>query len=662
MFNSVSRSSDVALSKLVLSAMISAMFLPSAIAQTGNGDTTLAPVIVSASRFASDPALTSIGATVISADQIRASGAGNVNEAVRKIGGVYGRQNFAGSQDFSLDLRGFGTNSDQNLVVLVDGIRLSENELAPALLSSIPIESVERIEIVRGGSSVLYGEGATGGSIQIITKRPQQNTLRGTVAAEAGSFGHRELRASVAKGWQEMSIDINASKQRADNYRDNNQIEQDNVSAGLQWASPATRVGARIDLARQDARFPGSLTLAQFNANPRQTLTPNDFGSFDTNRYTAFAEHRTGAIELAAELSHRDKKANTTFVSGFGTYAAQADSHVTQFSPRIRHQNAFGNGNNELVAGIDLARWERDTVATFGGFPSSNATASQQSRAFYIRDEVRIDKARIALGARRESFDKEFADPVAFSTTAYAKSATLNAWELQGSYLVLPKLEVFAKAGKSFRMPNVDENAATPVQNQPLAPQTSRDLELGTSFGDARQKIMLRLFRHQLKNEIFYNPTQFANVNLDPTQRQGGEIEGSAQLTTTLRLTGQLQHVSAKFTDGGNAGREMVLVPRNTATVRVYWQPVKAHTANVGVQWADSQRYGGDFNNACDARIPSYTTVDARYAYQAGAWEFALAGANLTDRQYYSTAFGACRSGIYPDMGRQLKASARLSF
>jgi iron complex outermembrane receptor protein len=81
----------------------------------------------------------------------------------------------------------------------------------------------------------------------------------------------------------------------------------------------------------------------------------------------------------------------------------------------------------------------------------------------------------------------------------------------------------------------------------------------------------------------------------------------------------------------------------------------------VGAQWVDSQRYGNDFTNACAARVPSYTTFDARYAVKLGAWELAATGLNLADRHYFSNAFG-CQSGIYPSDGRQLKLSARYDF
>jgi iron complex outermembrane receptor protein len=643
-------------------AALSISAVSPALAQT---DKTLAPVVVTASRFPSDSAFAPIGASIITADQIRDAGIGNVNEAIRKIGGVSGRQNFNGTQDYSLDLRGFGTTSDQNMVVLVDGIRLSENELTPALLSSIPIELVERIEIIRGSSSVLYGEGSTGGIIQVITKRAALNSQRGTLVAEVGSFGHREERASVSKGWEQFALDANVSTQRADNYRDNNAVKQDNFSGGAQWTSKEGRAGLRIDSSRQDSRLPGALTLAQFDANPRQTTTPDNFGSVDVDKLTLFAERHLGAFDLAAEISHREKTLKGKFVSLFGTFESTADSKVTQFSPRVRHVSAFDGWNNELVVGTDIARWSRFTSSDFAGFPSSRADATQDSRAWYARDEVRVGKARFAMGARTEKFDKDSVDPVPFTTNTYSVSQSVNAWELQGSYQAQPDINLFAKAGRSYRIANVDENGFTPVPNQPLELQTSRDLELGATFGGLQRKLTLRAFQHRLTNEILFNPTIGffgANTNLDPTERKGLEIEASARLAPAFTLLANLQHVSAKFTDGPNAGREVVLVPRNTATLRLNWLPGTGHSADIGAQWVDSRRYGGDFDNTCAARMPSYTTLDARYAFRTGPWEFAIVGDNLTDKSYFSNAFGACNSGIYPDAGRQLKVSARLDF
>jgi iron complex outermembrane receptor protein len=102
-------------------------------------------------------------------------------------------------------------------------------------------------------------------------------------------------------------------------------------------------------------------------------------------------------------------------------------------------------------------------------------------------------------------------------------------------------------------------------------------------------------------------------------------------------------------------------VPKNVVSARLAWVPDRSQSADIGVQWVDSQRYGGDFTNSCAARIPSYSTVDARYARRFGAWEAAVSGLNLADRRYFSNAF-SCESGIYPSDGRQLKVSLRYDF
>lgn len=624
-----------------------------ALAQTST-DPALVPVVVTGSRFANDPGSSPIGATVINAEQIREAGIGDVNQAIRKIGGVYGRQNLNGTQDYSLDLRGFGDTSDQNMVILLDGVRLSEREQAAALLSSIPIESVERIEIVRGGSSVLYGEGATGGTIQIITKQPQRNQARGSVVAEIGSYGHHELRASASRDWDGFALDANVSKQRADNYRANNAVDQGNFSGGMQWASQQGRIGLRVDIARQDDRLAGPLSLAQFEANPRQSVTPNNFASFDLNRYTLFSEHRFGAVELAAELSHTEKTANAFFDYGGGFTATSAlKTRITQFSPRLRHLTASGEWKNELVAGLDFADWGQTNMV-------DQSNGSQESKAVYLQDQIQFqDNAKVVFGARHETFDKDVHD-TGFGNS-YRQSRELNAWDLQGSYAPLPLVRLFAKAGQSYRAANIDDNRFTGIANQPLQPQTSHDAELGTTLGNDGRKLTVKWFEHRLQNEIMFDPTIFSNVNLDPTRRRGIELEASARLNAQFTALANFQHVDATFTDGPNAGKEVVLVPRNTASARLNWNSGRGQNADAGLQWVDQQRYGNDFNNSCNARMPSFVTLDARYAMQWGKWELAVAGSNLTGRDYFSRAYG-CKGNVYPDPGRQLKLTARYDF
>lgn len=626
---------------------------------------TLPSIVITGARFPAQTAAAPIGATVITAEDIRRAGATDVNAAIRKVGGVYGRQSLDASPDFALDLRGFGANGPQNMVVLVDGVRLNENELTNAVLSSIPVDTVERIEIQRGGSSVLYGEGATGGVINIITRRGAQGGTHGSLFAEAGRFDAHDLRASLSHGAGPLSFDLAVADRGTDNYRANSAFKQKTASGGVQYSYGAGKAGLRFERSKQDARFPGSLTEAQFHADPRQASTPDDFGSLDTDRVTAFVEHRIGGLELAAELSQREREVSANYFYSGGVTRVAYDASQTQFSPRLRHTATIGDKRNELVAGIDLVRWDRQTTSDF-----SLGDAKQDSKAVYLRNEVLwnapqygLQNARLAIGGRHERFTKDYSDPLAYPPVVNEhRRQSINAWSLEGSVDPLPQLTVFAKLGRSYRIANVDENS---LRGGPevLAPQISRDLELGVTAGSAARQLTARLFRHRLTDEIFYDPTigWGANTNLDPTRRQGFELEGQHALTEALRLTAKWQRVDAEFTGGPNAGREMVLVPKNVVTLRAAWTPAGGHSADIGAQWVDSQRYGSDFSNGCGARIPSYTTLDARYAYRVGGWEAAVTALNLADRQYYSNAFG-CRSGIYPSDGRQLKLSLRYDF
>ncbi len=607
----------------------------------------LESVIVTASRFEEPITALSASTTVITAEQIRASGASDLNEAIRKIGGVLGRQNLIGSSDSALDLRGFGTTSEQNLVVMVDGVRISEIDLSNALMSSIPVDSVERVELTRGGSSVLYGNGATGGTIHIITKRGTPDRKSGSAAVAVGNYGQREARASISAGTGSLVADISASTRHSDGYRRNGASDQNNLNLGLWAPIEGGRIGLRTNFSRQESGLPGSLTLAQFNADPQQTTKPRDNGTVDADRYVLFMEKKIGALDFAADLSRRTQRAVGRYPSML--YTATTDSEADQFSPRVRHVVQVDGLHHETVAGLDLMR------ATRKGY----SEASQDSDAVYLRHEIRASASSIALGARREAFR--------LGSAGVNQDFSLNAWEIIAAHDLHPGLGLYAKTGRSYRVANVDESAGA-VGN--LSPQTSNDVEIGTQIKHQEGKLTLNWFRHDLRNEIIYNPTAptadpmfpGANVNLDPTRREGVELRVLQTLSSAWSIQATAQHVSPTFREGVNTGNDIPLVARNTFAARLTWSPGNGRRADIGWQWADSQRYGNDFANSCSTKIPGFDTLDARYAWRQDGWEFAVVGNNLTDKQYFSTAYGACRNGIYPDPGRQLQITARRDF
>jgi outer membrane receptor for ferrienterochelin and colicin len=112
-------------------------------------------VVVTATRFDSEPDKSPVASQIITAEDIQFSSANTLSEVLNKLGGVHTRTSFTGIPDAAIDLRGFGASGDQNTLILLNGQRLSENEGIAARLSSIPLNAIDRIEILRGSGSVL---------------------------------------------------------------------------------------------------------------------------------------------------------------------------------------------------------------------------------------------------------------------------------------------------------------------------------------------------------------------------------------------------------------------------------------------------------------------------------------------------------------------------
>jgi iron complex outermembrane recepter protein len=626
--------------------------LPCAFAQTPARTVALPETVVTATRFAEPAQSLPFGVSVITADDIQATGAATINEALMRVLGVVGRQDFYGGGEYNLDLRGFGATADNNQIIIVDGLRMSEADLGGTRLAGIPIESVERIEVLRGSGAVLYGEGGTGGVIVVTTKAGAGKDRRNaaSVYAAAGSYGLRDLRATATVAAGGFSLDVAGQKREADNHRDNFRSETDAASVAGQWSNDWLRVGARYGRDTLDGGLPGGLTQAQYDANPRQTNFPNDEAHIRNERSSVFAEAQLGSWLLAADAGRREKSL-TSMNSGF---AFDYDTEATNYALRARNETSFGSLKNQLVVGADHARWSRDVLGAFG------STANQTSRAWYIKDDVTLASGtRLSAGARTEKIAKDN------SGAAIGVADRQNAWELGISHPFTSSLTGYGRVGRSYRLANVDEFGFTALGTI-LKPQTSRDLELGARWTGAASKVEARLYRNLLENEIGFDPnaagTFFgANVNFDPTRRQGLELDASHALTKAVGLRVNAAMRQAKFRSGAYAGNDIPLVPRKTLAVRADWTPAAGHRVTGGLNWVSSQH--PDYNNACT--MPAYTTADVRYAFQWERMELSLGVTNLFDKKHYTQAF-RCSAGvistIYPEPGRAVTAAVRYRF
>lgn len=607
---------------------------------------------VTATRFSESTQSLPVGVSVITAEEIRASGATTVNEAISRLLGVPGRKDLYGGGETTLDLRGFGTTADNNQVIVIDGVRVSESDLGGTRLAGIPIDAVERIEVLRGSGAVLYGEGATGGVIVITTRAGsgRQRPNGGTAYGAVGSHGLREARAGGTVGGGGFMLDADVQKRREDGWRANSASDLQAAGVTGQWSNDWLRLGARVSRDELDARLPGALSTAQYDADPRQSARPDDWATLRNERAGLFARAEVAGWELAFDASTRSKKLR----SMNGGFAYDYDIEADFQGIRARNERRLGAVTNIFVAGVDWHDWQRDVLGPFG------ATATQRTRGIYVKDDVVLaGGTRLSAGLRTEDISK--------AGGGAALDDDQHAWELGASQPLGGAWTAYARVGRSFRLANVDEFSFT-TPGRALQPQTSRDVELGTRFNGAATKLDVRLYHSRLNDEIGFDPAGVgpfgptgANVNFDPTRRQGLEVDARHALSAALGVRLHLAWREAKFRSGPYAGNDVPLVPRQAVALRADWTPLAGHRLGGGVHWVSSQH--PDYANACS--MPSYTTADLRYAYQWKQAEFALGVANLFDRKHYTQAF-RCTAGrpdsIYPESGRAFTASLRVGF
>ncbi len=618
----------------------------------------LPPTLVSATRFPQAADGLPFAVTVLERVDIQRSGVRTVNEAVTALAGVPPRIDTSGGRNATLDLRGFGESANSNQVVILDGVRLSEGDLSTPRLSGIPIDSVQRIEIIRGSAAVLYGEGATGGAIVVTTVSNQPRTL-GAAASVALTTGSDDLRglslgASFVgqAGSGELSVHAQGAEQRADNHRDNFATTERSRAATLQWRADGVTLGVRAATDRVDSGLPGSLTAAEYAANPQQTTRPNDFADVRSATEAVYARWSAGAWAFSADAGWRHKEYRA---DNFGPF--RYDVEASNWSLGGVNTADIGWAVNRLQLGTERQRWARDVLQGF--IPD----ASVRSTSFFLRNELLLaNGTRWSAGWRTQRLNKQTVDAGVVTPLGDRQQAL----ELGINQPLSESWGTYARVGRSFRLANADEFSFTNPARA-LVAQTSRDAEWGFRWTQGQSSAELRAYVSRLDNEIGYDPTApgpfgaGANINFDPTQRRGLELEASHALASALKLSGQLALRRAGFRSGPNVGKDVPLTPRASLALRADWQAAEAHRFHGGLRWVDSQF--PDFANQC--RMPSYATVQAGYAFNWRQLELSLAIDNLTDRRYYTLAF-ACAGGVptslYPEAGRQVRLQARLAF
>ena len=697
-------------------ASTSRRVVPAAVAPTGTR-----PAAGTGSAAASQNAggqqfsgIVGTSATVITADAIAHSPAQNLPEIIAQVPGVqlqsfYGGVNGAKT---SIDLRGFGAFATANTLVLINGRRLNDIDMAGVDLSTIPLHSIERIEITRGNSgAVLYGDNAVGGVVNIVLKNGVGGPpVAGRVEAGFGSFNQRLANLSVAANSGPWSTSFYGNAIKSDGYRENNALDQRSGVGNLNYTTPDLKAFLTVTGDDQRLGLPGgrfvdpSIGLNELVTNRRGAATPFDYANQQGASATAgFTKTLWNGAELIVDGGVRKKDTQSGFfgtvpfaspLPSFSSTYNDASLQTWSITPRLSVKNVILGMPSQILTGIDYydATFYQERGAFQGLRPTHIYDLSQQTVAGYWQQTLGLlPTTDFSYGARvqntslsaRDRYD-DTAPGCAVYFNCGAQAAPLDSNETQ--YALHAGLEhrfnsvfsVFGRAARAFRTPTVDERVASgPAFGPPpffppipgdfrLKTQTSHDIEGGFRIKSGGFQMQSSIYNMDLENEIHFNPVLFYNVSLDPTRRYGSETSASLRVSETVTLRGGAAYTRAVFREGAFAGNDVPLVSRYTGSAGVTWNIWQNYLVFDATVRAWSERFMDNDQANTQRRIPASATADLKLSGQYDRFFWSVSVNNLFNALYYDYAIASTftpgRFAAYPLPGRTFMVKAGATF
>lgn len=651
-------------------------------AQTGTpadlpAPTPLDPVTITATRIV-QPARNAPGAlSVIGVERLMGQGHATLVNALRLLPGIQVRSTSGNAAQAEIDLRGFGEGSHGRVLVLHDGRQLNNPDMAGIPWLQIPLGQTERVEVLRGGQSVLYGNHALAGVINIASRDIGLES-RTDLAAMAGSDGKLAVRAETEGATGANRFQAGAEHHQTDGYRERSGFDAWNLHGQIRRLSEdgAREAGLRASWNRLDYEMPGGLSLAEWKADPRQSVNPADEARVDDLSLRADLAAHPGELPGAQVGLTYGRRALET---DFGSWNSYADTDIDRIAvtPRLHGTHSLLRRDSQWIAGLD-ASWDRLEATRYNDGSrrqeTVSATIERWTAGLYALHDLALDDAwSIRIGGRLEQarYDALVKSPDGTRPVDTDTTHRVNAAEAGLRFEPAEQVRLFARATTLYRYPFVDEQVnyagfGTDGFYDALDAERGISAEIGADGSlNGHFTWEVNAFRLVMRDEIAYNPATGINDNMADTQRDGIETALTWQHASLGIMTAHYDFTRARFTDGPHDGQDVPLVPQHRLGVTVGFRLPADMTALARLKYVDRQWLGGDYDNA-QPRLDAYTTLDiglrARPTAVPGLELFAGLD-NVLDESHAEIGYvGFIDNAYYPAPGRTWKAAASLRF
>lgn len=619
--------------------------------------------------------------SVITAEQFLDRGVLTMQETLRYSAGVT-------SEAYGLD-----TRSDQPMVRGFYSVQYLDGMMKLFGFSLIPraeVYTLERVEVLRGPSSVLYGKGNTGGITNLVSKRPQFDATS-EFGLQFGSHDRKQLQLDMTGPIGE-NVAARLVGVARDSNMQTNEIKDDRVvlAPSLTWkASERTNI-TLLGLYQDDETASSQQFLpvvATLRAPPGRRLADDtflgepEFDKLDSRQGAAsiLVEHAfSDALTLSSNWRYVD--AHTEFneiypdvysnpedpfidaddrIVNRSAYSIESDIETFTTDNNLQYEFATGPFTHRVLAGIDYLDFREDSrsgsgntgpidiyAPVYGTFTAPELVAiptlRQDQVGFYVQDQIRYaDRVSFVLGARRDR----------------ARSRVTGADE-QVDYATTFRVGAIVDVGAGFSPYVSYAESFLPLvgvdfYNQRFKPQEGSQYEVGVKWQPRLGTLVtLAAFDITESNRQTNDPNEVLNVvQTGEIESQGVELEVSHEVARDLHLTAAYSYTQAEVTKSNFApevGRQLSDVPKEQASL---WGVKTLPLSDaLSLRLGAGVRYVGEtlsISGPGSLTTPSYTLADALASLEGASWSFAVNATNVFDKQYYAPcrAFGDCFTG-----------------
>ena len=612
----------------------------------------LEETVITTENFETSVQETPKNITIVTSEEIANKGANTVAEALKGVPGI--NISTLDGGEATIDLRGYGATGSQNTLILIDGIPMNNIQGSGYYTSLIPVEMIDKIEVIPAGGTVMYGDGTTGGVINIITKSPQNKENYGSLGLEVGSWG--TTKGNIHYGTKvndRLLMDISYTDYKSEGYRDiaNKEYDKDDKKESIwlrgKYLLDNGSIEANYRHNENEDYYTGALNKEDFEKDPSMAGNSNGLADSTEDSYT---------LKYIQKL---DDKLDLLVYGGYEELEYKGTStHYIASQYFIKPQIKYNYGDNSyIILGGDYKEGKSENKIY-----KNNADKERKSYAGYIMNKTTVGKWQFTQGYRLEKLKYvgdninsygEDLSPVA------KKQKNASSYELAVNYLYSDTGNIYLSYVNGYRSPSIQDLGNWYGE---LGLQTTETYELGIKDTIGNTYISPSIFFSKTSDEIIYEKEKYYNYNFDGEVERKGVQLSLQHYFDKLVLRENISYIDAEVISGKYNGKKFAGVPEWTVNLGITYNFTDKLLGNIDIYYQSSAYLSDDFVNKYE-KYNEYTTVDTslKYSFDNGL-EIYGGIKNLFDEKYASAIYEYMGPNFCPADGRSYYAGFRYSF